>query len=198
MNHKLSIIDFIFLTKCYEIKIFMMLLSGDSCTRAPRAQPESSITIYIVEREFAYFVHMCHHSLHWLRLLTQALFSGPSHSHILSFHVWPSTFMFQGTTLKVPQKVSLANIGQNLFSHNSAVDWARDLFKPSKDVEWLLDSILKNLRSFGLKFFVGGVIIEAGLEVFGWCHRQSDHGPKRQRQFFVSFSWRVLRKNLHL
>ena len=181
MNHKLSIIDFIFLTKCCEIMIFMMLLSGDSCTRAPRAQPESSITIYIVERELAYFVHLRHHSLHWLRLLTWTYFSGPSHSHILSFHIWPSTFMFQVTTLKVPQKVLLANIGQNLFSHNSAADWARDLFKPSKDVECLLDSIFKNLRSFGFTFFVGDVIIEAGLEVFGWCHRPSDHGPKRQR-----------------
>ena len=106
--------------------------------------PESSITIYIVEHELAYFVHLCHHSLHWLRLLTRTYFSGPSHSHILSFHIWSSTFMFQVTTLKVPQNVSLANIGQNLFSHNSAAGWARDLFKPSKDAECLLDSILKN------------------------------------------------------
>jgi len=35
--------------------------SGDSGTRA---QAESSITINIVERESAYFVHLCRNQLH--------------------------------------------------------------------------------------------------------------------------------------
>ena len=35
--------------------------SGESGTRAPRVQPEYSITIYIWEGELACFVYMCHH-----------------------------------------------------------------------------------------------------------------------------------------
>jgi len=38
--------------------------SGDSGTRTPRAQPNSSITRYLVERELACFVYLCHHLLH--------------------------------------------------------------------------------------------------------------------------------------
>jgi len=32
------------------------------------ATRSSSITIYIVERQLACFVHLCHYPLHWLRL----------------------------------------------------------------------------------------------------------------------------------
>jgi len=49
-------------------------------TRAPRAQPEQSVTLYIVERELSYFVHLCHHPLHWLSLLTRAICIEPCHS----------------------------------------------------------------------------------------------------------------------
>jgi len=36
--------------------------SSDSGTQAPRASPESSITIYTVERELACVVYLCHHT----------------------------------------------------------------------------------------------------------------------------------------
>ena len=35
--------------------------SGDSGTRAPRAQPDSSSTIYIGERQLTCFVYLCQH-----------------------------------------------------------------------------------------------------------------------------------------
>ena len=54
--------------------------SGNSGTRAPRAEPESSITIHIGEREHACFVYLCHHPLsHSTKLLSRALFIGPCH-----------------------------------------------------------------------------------------------------------------------
>ena len=54
--------------------------SVDSGTRAPRAQPWSSITIYIGERELACFVYLCHHrQSHFTKLLTRALLFGPCH-----------------------------------------------------------------------------------------------------------------------
>ena len=58
---------------------------GDSDTRV---QPESSITIYIAERQLAHFVYLCHHPIHWLRLLTRALSMVLVSVHIFSFHVW--------------------------------------------------------------------------------------------------------------
>jgi len=51
----------------------------------PRAHPASSITIHIVEGELACFVYLCHHPLHWLRFLPQALFIGPSHCMFIYF-----------------------------------------------------------------------------------------------------------------
>jgi len=54
--------------------------SGYSGTRAPRASPESSITIYIGERKRACFVCLFHHPRsHFIKLLTRPLFCGPCH-----------------------------------------------------------------------------------------------------------------------
>ena len=67
--------------------------SGDSGTQAPRTQPESSITIYISERELACYVYLCHHPRsHFNKLLTRNMLFGPCHcSYIfvpcLAFHV---------------------------------------------------------------------------------------------------------------
>jgi len=46
---------------------------------ATRATPESSITIYTVERELVCYVYLCHHSLHLLKLLNQGPFIGYCH-----------------------------------------------------------------------------------------------------------------------
>ena len=56
--------------------------NGDSGSRAHRAKPESSITIYVVTCELACFVNLCQHPLHWLRLVTQAFFIGTFHCFI--------------------------------------------------------------------------------------------------------------------
>ena len=71
---------------CHFCLIFMLCIrcfqqpSGDSGTRAPRAYPESSITIYIGEREHACFVYLYHHpQAHFTKLLTRALFFGACH-----------------------------------------------------------------------------------------------------------------------
>jgi len=54
--------------------------SRDSGTRAPRAYPESSVTICIRERGLVCFVYLCHHPRsHFTKLLTRAVFFGPCH-----------------------------------------------------------------------------------------------------------------------
>jgi len=54
----------------------------------------------------------------------------------------------------------------DLRHNNSPGDWARELFKSSKDVESLVVSIFKKVESFGFQFFVGDVIIVVGLGFF--------------------------------
>jgi len=44
----------------------MYMYSWVSDNSGTWAQPESSTAVYIIERELAYFVYLCHHSLHWL------------------------------------------------------------------------------------------------------------------------------------
>ena len=61
--------------------------SGDSRTRA---QPESSITLYIVERKLSCSIYLYHHPLHLLRLLTRALFIGHCHYSYIFIHVFLS------------------------------------------------------------------------------------------------------------
>ena len=75
--------------------------SGDSGTRAPRAEPESSITLYIGERELVCFVYLRHHPRsHFIKLLIRDLFLGLVTVHIISFYVWPFAFMLQVTRIK--------------------------------------------------------------------------------------------------
>jgi len=70
----------------------------------------------------------------------------------------------QFQTLEVPRAPLLCT---DLCHHNSAGDWARELFKQSKDVE-SLQFRLKKLKSFGFAFFVGDGIIGVDLAGFQW------------------------------
>jgi len=47
--------------------------------------------------------------------------------------------LVQNVTVLYPYKSK--NFDANIFSHNSPADWARELFKPCKDAEWLEISI---------------------------------------------------------
>ena len=71
--------------------------SGDSNAED---QPESSTTVYIVERELACFVCLCHQPLHWLRLLTRALCIGPCLCSYIFVSRWPSALILQVTWIK--------------------------------------------------------------------------------------------------
>ena len=71
--------------------------SGDSNTRD---QLEPSTTLYIVERELACFACLCHHPLHWLRLLTLALSIGHCQCSYIFVSCWPSACNLQVTWIK--------------------------------------------------------------------------------------------------
>ena len=71
--------------------------SGDSSTRD---QPEPSTTLYIVELELACFACLCHHPLHWLRLLTLAISIGHCQCSYIFFSCWPSACNLQVTWIK--------------------------------------------------------------------------------------------------
>jgi len=66
---------------------------------------------------------------------------------------------------KVTQKVSLAISGQTLASHNSAADWSRKLFKPSKD-SWSF--VVYNLKKVFKLWVWGFWSIMSWLEYVLW------------------------------
>jgi len=55
------------------------------------------------------------------------------------------------------------DLGKSLFHHNSPGIRARELFKPSKDMESLVVSIFKKWEGLDVNFTVGDVMIRAGL-----------------------------------
>ena len=57
--------------------------------------------------------------------------------------------------------------GRHISGHNSPAARAREPFKPSKDPESLLDTILKNWKVLDLVFFVDNFIIWVGFRIFG-------------------------------
>jgi len=79
--------------------------------------------------------------------------------------------------------------------HNLPVDWARKLFKPSKDVDRLALSVLKKWEVLNFEFFVGNIIntgrFRPFLDHFIWPWAPIP------REKFVSFSLIKLVKNLH-
>jgi len=58
------------------------------------------------------------------------------------------------------------DIGRNISGHISPADISTELFKPFKDRESFLVSILKNWKVLYFGFFVGDVIIRMGFGVF--------------------------------
>jgi len=62
---------------------------------ATPALPESLTMLYIVERELACFADLCHHPLHWSRLLTRALVIVPCHCSYIFVSCWTSAFILQ-------------------------------------------------------------------------------------------------------
>jgi len=57
-------------------------------------------------------------------------------------------------------------------SHNLPADWARELFKPCKDLESLVCKIKKIILVSGLWFLVDDIRMGVGFAFFfGWRHR---------------------------
>jgi len=74
-------------------------------------------------------------------------------------------------------------LGKSWLLYNLPADWARELFKPTKDVASLLVCIEKNCKVLDLGFFVGDVIGGIGLDTFGRGHRALI--PNRKSQFLT-------------
>jgi len=86
------------------------------------------------------------------------------------------------TLLNPACATSLAKICAGLHHHTSPGDCARELFKPSKDSESLLDLLFKNWEVLDFCSFVSDVIFGVDLRIF--CMPSS--GPVRQRPNFLA------------
>jgi len=79
----------------------------------------------------------------------------------------------------------------NMFGHNSAADWAGELFKPSGHEEGLVDSI-KKTGSFRFQLLCGWRHNWDRFKVIGWSHRAL--GPKIKRQSSLLKKMKTRRK----
>jgi len=68
----------------------------------------------------------------------------------------------------VPQKVTFAILVKG---HNSATNWARELFKPSKDGKNLAVYNFKTILSFRFRVFFDDFIMGICLCIYCWRHR---------------------------
>ena len=132
---------------CLRGKVFVQkhlnrVGSGDSSTRD---QPEPSTTLYIVERELAYFACLCYHQLHWLRLLLWLFPLGIVSVHIFSFHVG------------FPRAICRWRASKNVVRKNGALAYVRSLFTRAHPLESELPSAIKyifNLINIRLNVFL--------------------------------------------
>jgi len=77
-------------------------------------------------------------------------------------NVWLKNPIF-GKNAKVPRKVWFALSEQIVVIHNSAADWARELFKSSKVLGSLIDENKKTFKDLVLELLVNDVMIRVVL-----------------------------------
>ena len=120
--------------------------SGDSSTRD---EPESSTTLYIVERELACFACLCQHPLPWSRLLTLAFSIGHCQCSCIFVSCWPSAFSLQVTWIKKYHR------------SNGSLEYVRSRFTRAHSLEPELPSPIKyffKVNSYQIECFLEAMV----------------------------------------
>ena len=109
--------------------------SGDSSTWD---KPECSTALYIVERELACFASLCHHPLHWTRLLTLALSIGPCQCSYIFVSCWPSAL----------RSICRWRESKNIVCSNSYLEYVCSRFSQAHPLDPELPSAIKYFFKF--------------------------------------------------